>query len=63
MQIDPFLSPCTKLKSKDLHIKSESLKLIEKKVGKSVEPMDILNHQRNANPNNPEIPPHTSQNG
>jgi hypothetical protein len=36
MQIDPFLSPCTKLKSKcikDLHIKSESQKLIEEKVG------------------------------
>jgi hypothetical protein len=24
---------------------------------------DILNHQGNANPNNLEIPPHTSQNG
>jgi hypothetical protein len=32
MQIDPFLSPCTKLKSKwikDLHIKRETVKLIE----------------------------------
>jgi hypothetical protein len=31
--IDPFLSPCTKLKSKwikDLHIKQDTLKLIEK---------------------------------
>jgi hypothetical protein len=40
MQIDPFLSPCTKLKSKwmkDLHIKPETLKLIEEKVGKSLE--------------------------
>ena len=40
MQIDPFLSPCTKLKSrwiKDLHIKPDALKLIEKKVGKSLE--------------------------
>jgi hypothetical protein len=39
MQIDPFLTPCTKLKSKwikDLHIKLETLKLIEKKVGKSL---------------------------
>jgi hypothetical protein len=38
MQIDPFLSPCTKIKSKwvkDLHIKLETLKLIKKKVGKS----------------------------
>jgi hypothetical protein len=24
---------------------------------------NILNHQGNANQNNPEIPPHTSQNG
>jgi hypothetical protein len=36
MQINPFLSPCTKLKSKwikDLHIKPDTLKLIEEKVG------------------------------
>jgi hypothetical protein len=42
MQIDSFLSPCTKLKSKwikDLHIKQHTLKLIEKKVGKSLEHM------------------------
>jgi hypothetical protein len=39
MQIDPFLSPCTKLKSKwikDLHIKPDTLKLTEEKVGKSL---------------------------
>jgi hypothetical protein len=37
MQIDPFLSPCTKLKSKwtkDLHIKAGILYIIEEKVGK-----------------------------
>jgi hypothetical protein len=42
MQIDPFLSPCTKLKSKwikELHIKPDMLKLIEEKVGKSLEDM------------------------
>jgi hypothetical protein len=42
MRIDPFLSPCTKLKSKwikDLHIKAETLKPIEEKVGKSLENM------------------------
>jgi hypothetical protein len=42
MQIDPFLSPCTKLKSKwikKLHIKPETLKFIEEKVGKSLEDM------------------------
>jgi hypothetical protein len=42
MQIDSFLSPCTKIKSKwikELHIKPETLKLIEEKVGKSLEYM------------------------
>jgi hypothetical protein len=42
MRIDPFLSPCTKLKSKwikELHIKSETLKLIEEKVEKSLKDM------------------------
>jgi hypothetical protein len=40
IQIDPFLSPCTNLKSKwikELHIKPETLKLIEEKVGESLE--------------------------
>jgi hypothetical protein len=39
MQINPFWSPCTKLKSKwikDFHIKQDTLKLIEEKVGKSL---------------------------
>ena len=43
MQIDPFLSPCTNLKSKwikELHIKPETLKLIAEKVGKSLADMD-----------------------
>jgi hypothetical protein len=42
MRIDPFLSPCTRLKSKwikDLHIKPETLKHIEKKVVKNLEHM------------------------
>jgi hypothetical protein len=42
MQIVPFLCSCTKLKSKrtkDLHIKLDTLKLIEKKVGESLEHM------------------------
>jgi hypothetical protein len=42
MQIDPFLSPCTKLRSKwikDLHIKTDTLKVIEKKVGKILKDM------------------------
>ena len=44
MQIDPFLSPCTKVKSKwikELHIKPETLKLIEEKVGKSLKDIGI----------------------
>jgi hypothetical protein len=42
MRIYPFLSPCTKVKSKwikELHIEPETLKLIEEKVGKSLEEM------------------------
>ena len=38
--MDPFLSPCTKLKSKwikHLHIKPDTLILIEEKVGKNLE--------------------------
>jgi hypothetical protein len=44
MQIDPFLSPCTKLKSewiKDLHMKRETMKLIEEKLGKSLKHIGI----------------------
>ena len=44
MQIDPFLSPCIKLKSrwiKDLRMKPDTLKLIENKVGKSLKHMGI----------------------
>ena len=38
MQIDPYLSPCTRLKFKwikDLNIKQDTLNLIEEKMGKS----------------------------
>jgi hypothetical protein len=40
MQIDAFLSPCTKLKPKwikAIHIKADTLNVIEEKVGKSLE--------------------------
>jgi hypothetical protein len=40
MKIYPFLSPCTKLKSKwikDLHIKPDTLNQIEEKVRESLE--------------------------
>jgi hypothetical protein len=42
MRIDPFLSPCTKVKSQwinELHIKLDTVKLIEEKVGESLEDM------------------------
>ena len=42
MQIYPFLSPCTKLKPKwikDLHIKPDTLTLIEEKLGKNLKHM------------------------
>jgi hypothetical protein len=40
MKVDPYLSPCTSLKSKwikNLNIKPETQNLIEEKVGKSLE--------------------------
>jgi hypothetical protein len=40
MKIDPYLSPCSKLKYKwikDLNLKSDTLNLIEEEVGKSLE--------------------------
>jgi hypothetical protein len=42
IRIDLFIFPCTKVKSKwikELHIKPETLKLIEEKVGSSLEDM------------------------
>jgi hypothetical protein len=42
MQIDPLLSPCSKLKSKwskNFHIKADTLKVIEEKVGESLKHM------------------------
>ena len=42
MRNNPFLSPCTKLKSKwikELHIKPKKLKFIEEKVGKTLKDM------------------------
>jgi hypothetical protein len=49
MQIDPFLSPCTLLKSKwikDLHIKPDTLNLVDEKVGKSLEHMGIKKKEK-----------------
>ena len=43
MWINPFLSPCTKVKCKwikELHIKSETLKLVEEKVWKRLKDME-----------------------
>ena len=47
MKIDPYLSPCTKLKSKwikDLNIKSVTLKSTEEKLGSTLEGIGIGNH-------------------
>jgi hypothetical protein len=53
MQINPFLSPCIKLKSKwikDLHIKPDTLKLIKEKVGESLERMGTEENFLNRTP-------------
>ena len=53
MQIYPFLSPCTKLKSKwikALHINPDTLKLIEKKLGKSLDHMGTGENFLNTTP-------------
>ena len=53
MQTDPFLSPCTKLKSKwikELHIKPDMLNLIEEKVGESLKLMGTEENFLNKTP-------------
>jgi hypothetical protein len=53
MQIDPYLSPCTKLKSKwikDLNIKPDTLNLIEEKVEKSLKRIGTGEHFLNKIP-------------
>ena len=53
MKIDPYLSPCTKLKSKwikDLNIKPAILNLIEEKVGRTLECSGTGNHFLNITP-------------
>jgi hypothetical protein len=45
MQIDPYLPPYTEFKSKwikDLNVKSDTLNLIEEKVGNSLEHISIV---------------------
>ena len=47
MKIDPYLSPCTKLKSKwikDININLNTLNLIEEKVGSSLQHMGTGDH-------------------
>jgi hypothetical protein len=51
--MDPFLFPCTKLKSKvikDLHIIPNTLKLIEEKVGKNLKHMGTRENFLNRTP-------------
>jgi len=53
MQIKPLLLPCRKLKSKwnkDLHIKPDTLKLIEEKGGKSLKHMGTRENFLNKTP-------------
>ena len=53
MKIDPYLSPCTKLKYKwikDLNIKPATLNLIEEKVGSTLEHIGTGNHFLNITP-------------
>ena len=53
MKIAPYLSPCTKLKSKwikDLNIKPVTLNLIEEKVGSTLECIGTGNHFLNRTP-------------
>ncbi|XP_076422449.1 membrane-associated guanylate kinase, WW and PDZ domain-containing protein 2 isoform X12 [Peromyscus maniculatus bairdii] len=53
LQIDPYLSPCTKLKSKwikDLNINPATLNLLEEKVGNSLERLGIGDHFLNITP-------------
>ena len=47
MKVDPYLSPCTKLKSKwikDININPTTLKLIEEKVGSSLQDIGTGGH-------------------
>ncbi|KAL6058354.1 hypothetical protein STEG23_024193 [Scotinomys teguina] len=53
LQIDPYLSPCTKLKSKwikDLNINPDTLNLIEEKVGNTLERIGTGDHFLNITP-------------
>ena len=53
MKIDPYLSPCTKLKFKwinDLNTKPATLNLIEEKVGSTRECIGTGNHFLNITP-------------
>ena len=53
MKIDPYLSPCTKLKSKwikDLNIKPATLNLTEEKAGRTLEHIGTGNHFLNRTP-------------
>ena len=53
MKINPYLSPCTKLKSKwvkDLNIKPDTLNLIEEKVEKSLKFIGTVGNFLNRTP-------------
>ena len=53
MKIDPYLSPCTKLKSrriKDLNMTPITLNLMEEKLGNTLEHIDTRDHFLNRTP-------------
>jgi hypothetical protein len=52
--------PSTGIASQEIAISGSCQQIAEKNLKKM---FNILNHQGTANQNNPEIPPHTSQNG
>ena len=58
MKIDPYLSPCTKLKSKwikDQYIKPDTLNRMEEKLGKSLELIGTGANFLNKNPMAPAL--------
>ena len=66
MKIDPYLSPCTKLKYKrieDLNINLKTLNLIEEKVGSRIQCMSTGDHLPKYNPSSTDTNSKNKQTG